>query len=142
MDPFFPSIWNVLHDGCIDSVAGSIPGVIMIEVSIEYLRQRIQEPGDTMTITLLNCTRFVYRDYQGDASTSDLHVVSEACPGILSAAMQDDVCVVHCDCGVFEFIAKDGSLTINGSPYLLADLLQVAKEYWEEWETKNQGDGA
>lgn len=110
----------------------------MLEVSIDYLRERINEPGNTFTLTLINCERFAYRDYESNSFVTDLSTISEIGPGILSSEMQQEVCIVHGDRGLLEIVASDGSISINGRPFLLTELFQTAKEYWEEWERKNK----
>ena len=140
MDELLPSVWNLFHDGSVDSVAGSVPGIVTIEVSIPYLRERISEPGQTFTVTLHNCTRFVYRDYDNEDFSDDFGRIADARPGILSASMKGETCVVHGDCGVFEMVAADGSLSVNGKLLLLSDLFQVATSYWEDWKAKSQND--
>ncbi len=47
---FFPGIWNILHDGVIVAVDGTLPGDLRIDVEIGYFRKRIPDPGTLIQV--------------------------------------------------------------------------------------------
>jgi hypothetical protein len=57
---FFPAIWNILHDGVIVAVEGTVPGNLRIDIEIDYLRKRIPDSGNLIPVLLIGCTRFAF----------------------------------------------------------------------------------
>jgi hypothetical protein len=47
------------HDGYIDRIDRSAPGVLRLEIQIEYLRDMFPEPGTRFVVTLTACSKFV-----------------------------------------------------------------------------------
>jgi hypothetical protein len=64
MASLFPSIWNLLHDGCIERIEGNVRGDLSVFVSIEYLRSRFQDTGDCIVVKLIDCSQFAFRNYE------------------------------------------------------------------------------
>ncbi|MEM7781914.1 MAG: hypothetical protein AAF623_00945 [Planctomycetota bacterium] len=139
VEPFIPAIWNVLHDGCIEQIDGNLPGEIRIVVSIEYLRERFQEDGDTFVVTLRNCTEFSHRIYEHEQATSDLGTIANESLSILSAQMHEKICRVFTDVGVIELVCDGGTIALDsGRKITLEKLIAVAESYWDEWESKSK----
>jgi hypothetical protein len=137
VDQFFPAIWNVLHDGVIVAVDGTIPGTIRLDVSIDYLRKRFSESGEFIRIVLLGCTRFTFRESDNSASITELPRIAEMAPEILSATFTDGACEIECAGGVLEVIAAEGSVQLdNGRAVALQELIDVADAYWNEWSER------
>ena len=139
MEPFFPTIFDVLHDGSIDRLVGEVPGDVSVHVGVEYLRERFEDEGDEIIVHLRGCTRLSYRDYDAEEGTTDLQVVTDISPGILSAEMKGEECRVFCEKGVLDIQCDDGSISLDsGRTISLQELLDVATAYWEEWEKKSK----
>ena len=139
MEPFFPTIWTVFHDGCVDKVEGSIPGTVSVYVGIEYLRERFAEPGEHFIVTLPDCVKLSFQLYDGENPIVDFAAIGDECPAILSAEMEGDVCKVFMDNGILELSSADGSIRLDaGREVPLEKLLEVATIYWEEWEAKSR----
>ena len=137
MEPFFPAIWNVFHDGSIDRVVGEVPGTVTLHVDIEYLRKRFSEPGDCFVVTLPNCTKFSFQPYDDEASITNLSVISDRYLEILSAEMAQGVCRVFAREGALEVESSNGSIRLDaGRAISLQELLDAATKYWEDWKAK------
>jgi hypothetical protein len=139
MEPFFPAIWNVLHDGCIERIVGTVPGDIRVDVSIEYLRERFQDDGESIILTLSDCTIFSHRVYDEEQAVSDLNMIANESLSILSAEMNGAICQVFTDVGVLELKCESGSISLDsGRKISLKELFSVAENYWEEWASKSK----
>ena len=131
---FFPTVWNVLHDGNIVNVTGQVPGALRVDVEIPYLRTRIPDPGKTIVIALEGCSRFAYRNWDSEFIT-DLRAIVELKPAIVSAEMQGDLCCVYCVDGLFEVAVSSGTISLDSGRTLpLDELIATADAYWEAWK--------
>ena len=134
---FYPTIWNVIHDGSIIAVRGTVHGTVQLDVSIDYLRERFPEAGETIQITLTCCTRFAYRDFDEGEFTTDFSAITAFEPEVLSGELRDGLCVLDCSGGVLEVRATDGSLALDsGRALTLLELIDVADAYWTEWSER------
>jgi hypothetical protein len=139
MKPFFPSFWNVLHDGGIERIEGTVPGDVRLHISIEYLRERFADTGDTIVVTLHNCNQFSHRLYDSSIAVTNLSQIAGESATILSAEMQGTVCRVFTDLGVLETVCGAGSISLDSERKIsLQELLSVAESYWDEWESKSK----
>ena len=130
---FYPTIWNVIHDGSIIAVRGTVPGTVQLDVSIAYLRERFPDAGKTIQVTLTGCTRFAYRDFDEGEFTTDFSAIASFEPEVLSAEMRDGLCVLDCAGGVLEIRAADGLLALeSGRAITLQELIDVAQAYWTQ----------
>jgi hypothetical protein len=134
---FYPTIWNVLHDGSIITLQGAVPGTVRLDVSIDYLRERFPDPGKSIQVTLTGCTRFAYRDFDDGEFTTDFSAIAAYGPEVLSAELRGGLCVLDCAVGVLEAMAADGSLALDsGRAITLQELIDVAEAYWTEWSER------
>ena len=141
MEPFFPSIWNVLHDGGVDRIVGNVPGDVHVFVGIEYLRERFPDDGDEIVVCLSNCTIFSHRPYDAEKAVTDLTSIADKSPTILSAEMHGSICRVFTDSGELDMQCGGGSVSLDsGRAISLTELLSVAEAYWDEWESKAKPD--
>jgi hypothetical protein len=137
MDSFFPAIWNVLHDGIIVAIDGAVPGTIRLQVSIDYLRKRFSQSGELIQIVLEDCSRFTYRASDASGPTTELPLIADMAPEILSATLTDGLCEIECADGVLEVVATDGSVQLDsGHAVTLQELIDVADDYWREWSER------
>lgn len=134
MEPFFPTVWDVLHDGGISRIDGSVPGDVQVFVDIEYLRKRFSDDGETIIVTLTDCTLLTYRPYDAKVALSDLAAIAGESFSILNAELDGSKCRVFTDGGVLELRCGGGSLSLDsGRSLSLTELLEVAESYWEEF---------
>ena len=135
-----PTLWDVLHDGEITNVSGKVPGDVVLQVDIDYLRRRFSESGDRFEITLQGCTRFTFvpwTDQQaqpaGPTRLDGTQVVT-----ILSADDAGSFCRVHCVPGTLEVAAENVVVRLDtGRLVSLDELMRVAEDYWREWEANS-----
>ncbi|MEW6027054.1 MAG: hypothetical protein AB1599_07165 [Planctomycetota bacterium] len=131
---FFPAVWNVLHDGEIVAISGSVPGTVALDIDINYLRRRFHDPGKIIKLTIIGCTHFAYRDFDDSKFITNLSAIEAFKPVIMGAVMRGEICAVDCLKGPLEVTATDGSLSLdNGRPVSLEELISVADAYWKEW---------
>lgn len=138
MHPFFPTIWNVFHDGTIERLSGSVPGEVRIDISIEYLRERFDDQGDEFILRLHECSTFEYRNYEAkDVVVTELGEIEKPSHTILSSEMAGSTCVLFTDQGRIEMQCEGGTLTLeSGRQVAFAELVAEATAYWDEWERK------
>jgi hypothetical protein len=103
-------IWNILHDGTIVQISGSIPGEVEMAIEIEYLRQRFSDPGQSILLLLHNCTAVGYQAGDDDAVVTDFAAIAAAQLEILSA---DEPTTVCCGGGFLHVDATDCSIALD-----------------------------
>jgi hypothetical protein len=130
-----PAVWNVLHDGTIARVSGNLPGDLRLDIEIDYLRRRFEEPGQFIVLTLTGCTRMTFVPWaEGSSSISDPADVGGMGLEILSDR-KESFCCVHGDGGSLEVVAQSAHLWLDDGRHLsLEELLRVSEAYWDEWE--------
>ena len=132
---FFPAIWNILHDGVIVAVDGTLPGDLRIDVEIDYLRKRIPDPGTLIQVLLIGCTRFAFREYEKSEFSTALNDIAAMKPEVVSASVENGICEIDCVDGILEVVAADGSISLDsGREITLKELTAVAESYWKEWK--------
>lgn len=144
-----PAVWDVLHDATVIGISGDCPGTLQLELECDYLRDRIDDPGERFFLKLDNCTHFLYRPWADDSQAIDnLNSIAARRLWILGADRSDGFCVVHCS----EHIAKGsgGNLAVAAARVTISvdggreitqnELEDVAEEYWSGFGTqpKNQ----
>ena len=136
-----PDFWNILHDGVITHVSGSVPGDVRIGVEIDYLRERFAEPGDQVVLTLLGCTALSYHPFE-DPPVAGFTDLVAARPEILRAKDWTDASIVECNNGDLRVTAADAALALDsGREISLAELQAVAEAYWTEWSSRSKPTG-
>lgn len=141
MKPIFPTIWNVLHDGGIDRIVGSVPGNLQVHVGIEYLRELFPDDGGEIIVQLSGCRSFSFRLYDSENTITDLKAIADESLSILSAEMHNSICRVFADTGVLEMECVNGTVSLDsGREIAIDELLAVAEQYWDQWELKSSRD--
>lgn len=139
-------LWNVLHDGTIDSISGTVPGEIQLRVGITYLRELFGDPGESILITLHDCTRVSFKDCDTPGTITDLAAIATLELEILSTEVDDQVFCTYCiygtpnqtRYGTLAFEAAGFSLALDtGRPIELEDLFTVATTYWTAFGNQN-----
>ena len=134
---FFPEIWNILHDGMIVAVEGTVPGDLRIDMEIDYLRKRIPDPGTLVQVLLFGCTRFAFRKYDSVTFSTVLTEIAAMRPEMVSASIKDGLCEIDCVDGTLEVAAGDGAIRLdNGRAITLRELKGIAASYWKEWRER------
>lgn len=130
-------VWKYLHDGSIESIEGSVPGDVVVHVSIRYIRQRFPGDGAGFIIRLSNCTRFEFEPY-GEPACNELAEIVRLDPEILSLQSADPV-VVNCVMGTLNLAYAHATVTLDsGIPVSLEELDAASAGYWDEWSQRNR----
>ncbi|PKV11351.1 hypothetical protein CVO74_20240 [Xanthomonas prunicola] len=131
------SLWNLLHDGSIERVDGSVPGDVSLLVSIGYLRNRFPGEGTGFVVLLSGCTHFTFHPYD-EPVLSDLAAIAALEPEILSAKAGDPL-EICCVMGTLSVRYKSCALSLdNGPPVALSELDAASEAYWREWSERSR----
>ena len=124
-------IWNILHDGSVLSVSGTVPGDVQFALWIDYLRSRFPDPGDRLLVTLHGCTSLSYQLYGEDTALTEFDAIADAKPEILQAKDWTDAGVAECVSGTLRATATDFSLSLDSGRVITFDELCAASNaYW------------
>lgn len=133
-------IWNLLHDGRLSGVSGSVPGRISLTIDIAYLCEFLSTGGSQLAVTLDDCRSFEYRAYDGTAIASASEVAS-ANLELLSATIEDGAVSIECADG-----GLGGQLTLvyalatvstaEGQMVRRSDLEEATERYWSRWQQR------
>jgi hypothetical protein len=138
--PLHPDLWNVLHDGGIEMISGRVPGELRLTIGISYLCELFEDSGESVLVTLHDCSRFAFKPWDGEETLTDLTAILALDLEILSV---DDnggiVCAVSAvPGGVLTIEAAAFSLALGSNrPIELQDLLVAAKTYWTAFGNRN-----
>jgi hypothetical protein len=131
------AVWKFLHDGCIESIDGAVPGDVVVGVSIRYVRERFPGEGTGFTVTLHGCTGFEYEPYDGPPC-SDLLKIAHIEPEVLSLESESPL-VVNCVMGTLRISCSRCSIALDtGGQLTLAQLEEAFRGYWEEWSVRSR----
>jgi hypothetical protein len=131
-----PKLWNLLHDGSLEKINGSVPGDLSLNISISYLRNRFSGEGAGFTIVLLKCTEFSFQPYDQQPLT-DLASIAVRSPEILSAVVSDplSICCVE---GTLFLRYESARIQLDTGDDVSLDALESASTaYWTEWSERN-----
>ncbi len=130
-------LWNVLHDGTIDAIQGSVPGDIEIQVDILYLRKMFSDDGESIVVRLTNCTKLSMKIWEDDVITDDPERIASTETEILST--ESDGVPVHIvtTLGELDLEFDDFSLWLdNGRQITFLELCDACENYWNRWENE------
>ena len=127
-------LWDILHDGIIEAVEGSVPGDLTLTVRIDYLRELFSDGGKSIIVKLVGCDTLTY---QPDGSDELLDSLGPELPeGILSGEEDGDLIRVYCMNGVLSIRYHGFSLALdNDQPITSAELGERSREYWDKFGT-------
>jgi len=129
--------WKYLHDGGIEAIRGSVPGDVVVDISIMYLREQFPGSGDSFTITLFGCSRFEYQAH-GQPPCLDLAAIAAASPEIYGLKTADPI-EVNCVMGTLRLAYDSASIVLDsGEEIATAQLANACRTYWEEWSKRHQ----
>jgi len=133
-------IWNLLHDGGIAAVWGAVPGDLTLRVEIDYLTRIMTPPCDAIDLTLVGCDSFEYLNWNDDRRTTDVHVLAELEPEILSATSSPTGVRVICSNGQFDVQYKSIRVfRADGTPTSVEEIEATATAYWEAFRFRRGG---
>lgn len=129
---FLPEVkvWNLLHDGSIESIVNHPDGTVILEVSIDYLTELMQPPQQSLFITLHNCTSVQYLQ-SNDGEYEESNLTQAIGSGILEANDASSLVTIWLDDG--KLITSYSKITLNladGSTLPIEYLEQIATSYW------------
>jgi len=132
-------IWGVFHDGVLKRIEGVIPGNLRLEVEIEYLRRMFDEPGSSFHIELIDCSKFVYSEYDQEP-TSDVRQIQEREPEILYLTSEQPL-LLDCAAGSLELDYDDMRVVLpSGAEVSYEGLAAACERYWNDWSARSKGD--
>ena len=130
-------VWELLHDGGVEHITGTIPGIVSIGISIRYLRQQFPGEGTGFRIELFDCRRLVYQEYDSQAVINfDAIVALE--PEIVGVGNETGFVVVNCVMGTLEIDYGAASIYLDsGEPVTIDELTAASKAYWDDWSARS-----
>lgn len=129
-------IWNLLHDGVIIETK-KVETDIYLKIEIEYLLERISSKPKFITVILSNPTFFLISDWDGKNMGSELPNGFIAGFEIFGASYNNEVIEIIGD-GKIQMACPHISYKLEcGKSFSIDDLEKLAREYWSEWELKN-----
>lgn len=135
-------IWNVLHDGALKNLDGSVPGDLCIQVNIEYLANRLRGGFNNIFVKLINCTLFEYERHWSEEDIryySSIEELTGISPGLMALSCEEKLThlEIHDICGVIRTKYDLATLTLeDGSPLTFQEIDSVSKEYWNNFGRK------
>ena len=139
-----PDIWNVFHDATVLEASGEILQDVVLRLECDYLRERFDEPGREFLLTLAQCSTFEFEPWGDEPEViTDIQQIGNLRLWILSAETMVNHCKIHCarhvrDAvgGTLRVAAASAELRLDsGRPVPLAEIQEVAEEYWTEFST-------
>jgi hypothetical protein len=130
-------IWSALHDGEITIVHRESPDVLVMFVSIPYVRRRIQPLGDSFRIRLGGFRGMLFSYGSGDETHSDLDYIEGF--EILEAKSDTMPATIQLVEGtlMLDFDSLEISLD-TGQPISPEEVYRTYEEYWDEWSKKTK----
>jgi hypothetical protein len=134
-DPRF-NIWNALHDGEITIAERETPEVLVLFVSIPYVRRRIPPLGDSFRLRLGGFRGMVFDNEIGDTSSE-----VEDLEGLEILECLSDTMPVMIQVTAGKLMLDFNSLEISldsGQPITYEEIVRAARDYWDEWSKRSQ----
>lgn len=129
-------IWNVLHDGEITVVAREAADVLIIFISIPYVRRRIAPLGDSFRLRLDGFRSAGWSNDIGDSYSGLEDIEGLEILDILSDTMPAKI---QCSQGTLtiDFDSLDISLD-SGQAIAYEEVLRAAQDYWDEFAARTK----
>jgi len=130
-------IWNLLHDGEITAIGGTVPGYVRITVNIAYLRRRFSPEGDSFVITLRNCTILQLKPYNEPVETDFQKIVSSKVE-FLSTESSDCPIKLATTVGELEIDFQTFELSLDTGAIISYDQLdEASRNYWDAFASRS-----
>lgn len=128
------SCFAILHEGVITKIDGTVPGTLWLEVSCDYLRQKIKKSGNSFRLHLEGCTSFSYVTARG-RELLDLREILLERPVFLSTDMRGEQVLVFCEAGILNLEFSNVTVFLNDNATITVDQLEaVASEHWDDMD--------
>lgn len=128
--------WGHLHDGGIEAITGAVPGVISVEISIQYLREQFPGKGVGFRIELANCCRFEYQEYDSVPIT-DIEAIVALEPEIFGFREGPQPVVVNCIMGTLTMSYEAASIYLDsGEEVSFDELAAASRAYWDAFAAR------
>jgi hypothetical protein len=132
-------IWQHFHYGYINRIDRIAPGLLRLEIAIEYLRDMFPEPGTRFVVTLTACSKFVYCGYD-EQPTDDIAEIQAREPEILYINSMDPL-VLDCADGTLELAYEAMTVALeSGRPVTEDALVQASDKYWKDFASRAERD--
>ncbi len=130
-------IWSALHDGEITIMHRESPDVLVMFVSIPYVRRRIQPLGDSFLLRLTGFRGMVFADDIGDPPETELEYIEGY--EILEAKSDTMPATIQLAEGtlMLDFDSLQISLD-TGQPISPEEVYRAYSECWDEWSKKTK----
>jgi hypothetical protein len=127
-------IWNVLHDGEITIMHRESPDVVVMFVSIPYVRRRIQPLGDAFRLRLSG-----FRGMHFDNGIGGTYSEPREIEGyeILESLSDSMPAKIQLGTLTLDFDSLEISLD-TGQPISAEEVYRASEDYWNEWSAKHQ----
>jgi len=130
-------VWGIFHDGVIERIDGSIPGLVVLHLNVPYLRQMFNGQGNGFKVSLSGCTKLEYTEYD-DAPTSDLLEIGAKQPEVLYVTSTDPL-VLDCAMGTLGLAYEAIEITLDsGEPVSYEELAAACEKYWDDWQRQTR----
>ena len=130
-------IWNVLHDGEITVMHREAPDVVIMLVSIPYVRRRVQPLGDSFRLRLGGFRGMAFsHDIDQDTLTEPDYIEGFEILDILSDTMPAMIQLAEGKL-MLDFDSLDISLD-SGQPIAYEEVRRVAQDYWDEFAARTK----
>jgi hypothetical protein len=129
-------VWNAFHDGEITIAEREAPEVIVMFVSIPYVRRRIQPLGDSFRLRLGG-----FRGLVLDNEIGSTHSDIEDLEGLIILECLSDTMPVIIQVASGKLMLDFDSLEIcldNGQAISAEEIYRAYDAYWDEWSKKSK----
>jgi hypothetical protein len=133
--------WNVLHDGRLIAVEGTVPGELRLLVEIEYLCRHLPTQSQQLIVTLASCEQFVFHPYEQSPVTEPNGIAALGLE-LLSAQHEGGFLTIECADGGYggQLVLRYASALLStkeGRPLSQSEVESAAEQYWTQWKQKN-----
>jgi hypothetical protein len=130
-------IWNVLHDGEITVMHREAPNVVIMLVSIPYVRRRIQPLGDSFRLRLGGFRGIAFSYDSGQDTFTELaYIEGYEILDILSDTMPAMIQLREGKL-MLDFDSLDITLD-SGQSVTYEEVRRVAQDYWDEFAARTK----
>ena len=137
-------IWNVLHDGEITVTHHETSDVVIMFVSIPYVRRRIEPLGDSFRLRLSGFRNMRFDNNVGDICSELREIEGYEILEVLSESMPAKIQLAQGTL-TLDFDSLEISLD-TGQPIGAEEIYRASEQYWNEWSANHPqvhpGDGA
>ena len=134
-----PEIWDLLHDGIIKEVKGTLSGDLDLTIEIEYIANKLLKNSNCIILKLQGCDLMELEHSIANETTRDIDTISNLNLWILTCEREGDHLLLYCrawqsyDEGLLRMRYKSFEVFLeNKSPISLNNMIRAADEYMDE----------